>query len=848
MKKIISAVLSLAICLTVFYAPISVKAAKAAEADEYAGILDDFGYNSVKISNGSQVSRIEFIKILSVFLGYTSDYAIDSDPFDDLHYYEDGAREAAYLKGMGIIRGSDDNRFNGNEPITVTEAYIFAERALGYLYVSTDKIGMANPIALASNIALDKGVKTGGTAFVSSTNAKRLIYNMMTAESMKVVSVQGNDVEYGESGRTLFEIYFNIIPIEGTVTRNTMTDINSVTGTLDDFKAEINGNLYDDNERKSLSFIGKKVKAFVNTDDELLYIFEYRNKVVSLTEEDEPQYDDFKISYTNEKGKKNSCVLSRSYSYIYNGVTKTFDKNDFNYDCGTVTLIDNNGDNIYDVLKVDKYNYLVSDAVSVKDNAIFDYERKTVINLSGEAYTSLQMFDGTSYTPCMITDIEDGMLIQYTESDDKLFYTVIVSKNAVRGTLQSISGEYITVDGVKHKTADGFIKRYKDTLSVGSRYKFYLNDRSLIVMLETDLSDSTYNWGYLINFKQTADSLDNELKCKILQSDGTIGVFNLAEKVTTDGSRLKKDAAKAVLLKEGGVKRQLLRFKLNGNREITGIDTSVSDSSLWFSNNLNDDNRNIKFYNRESISYNPSCGFETHKYMLDSTTKVFMVPSTIGLSTEKAEYVDEDFKVIGTSWFQQISYTYDVHNVSNDGVAEAIVVYSDSDRTLREDSQYAVISEILNGLDDNGETRVQYAYWNDGDFRTAFLSDNLSNTFEPGDLVKFEIGSDGKIAATKTIFDRSTGAKASDTSVRFRTFLGNPLVLSGNILRMNVDGLSMFFDLSQTKYAVYNHDREIVKTGNKEDLMSVVGIDDTDSTRVAIIYFNFKVAGCVIYD
>lgn len=848
MKKIISAVLSLAICLTAFYAPISVKAAEKADTDGYVDILDDFGFNTVKISNSLQVSRIEFIKILSVFLGYTSDYTIDSDPFDDLHYYDDGAREAAYLKGLGIIRGSGDNRFNGNEPITLTEAYIFAERALGYLYVSTDEIGMANPMTLAFDIALDENIKTSDTAFVSSVNAKRIIYNMMTAESMNIVSVKGNDVKYGGSGKSLFEIYFNIVPIEGVVTKNTVTDINSVTGTLDDFKAEIGGSLYDDNERKSLSFIGKNVKAFVNTDDELLYIYEYRNKVISLTEEDEPQYNDFKISYTNEKGKKNSYALSKSYSYIFNGVTKTFDSDDFNFDCGTVTLIDNNDDNVYDILKVDKYNYVVSDAVSVKNSAIFDYERKTVINLSGDAYVSMQMFDGISYTPCTITDIEDGMLIQYTESEDKLFYTVIVSQNAIVGTLQSLSGEYITVDGVKYKTADGFTEKYKNTLTVGSRYRLYLNDRGLIVMLETDTSETSYNWGYLINFKQTASSMVKEFKCKILQSDGTIGIFDLADKVTVDGDRLKKDSAKGVLLKDNGVKRQLLRYKLNSNGEITGIDTSVSDTVLWFSDELNDENRNIKFYNRENISYNQSCGFETHKYMLDSATKVFLVPSTIGLSSEKAEYDDEDFKVIGTSWFQQIAYTYDVYNVSNNGVAEAIVVYSDSDRTLREDSQYAVISEVSKGLDDDGETRTQYTYWNDGDFKTAFLSDDLSYTFEPGDLVKFEIGSDEKIAAAKTIFDQSTGTKASDTSVRFRTFLGNPLVLNGNILRMNVEGSYMFFDISQTKYVVYNHERKITKTGNKEDLMSVVGIDDTDSTRVAIIYFNYKVVGCVIYD
>ena len=140
----------------------------------------------------------------------------------------------------------------------------------------------------------------------------------------------------------------------------------------------------------------------------------------------------------------------------------------------------------------------------------------------------------------------------------------------------------------------------------------------------------------------------------------------------------------------------------------------------------NDDNRNVKFYNRENVSYNPSCGFETHKYILDSTTKVFLVPSDIGLSTEKAGYDDEDFKVIGTSWFQQIAYKYDVYNISKNGIPEAIVVYSDIDRTLREDSQYAVISDVLSALDNDGETRKQYTYWNDGNFKTAFLSDNLS--------------------------------------------------------------------------------------------------------------------------
>lgn len=848
MKKIISTILSLAICFTVFYAPTSVKAAEIENNDEYVQILDDFGYNSVKIKNAAQLSRVEFIKTLSMFLGYTSDYAIDSDPFEDLHYYDDGAREAAYLKGLGVIKGAGDNRFNGNEPITMTEAYIFAERALGYLYVSADRIGLGNPITLAANIGLDDGIKSNDSVLVTSATAKLLIYNMMTAECLQIVSIQGSEVQYQSSGKTLFEIYYKVVPVEGIVTRNTITDINSLTGTLDDFKAEIDGYLYDDPDRKSLDFIGENVKAFVNTDNELLYIYEYNNKIISLTEEDKPEYDDFKISYMTEKGKTLSYNLSKSYSYIYNGVTKAFDKNDFNYACGTVTLIDNDRDNVYDVLKVDKYNYLISNASSVKDNAIFDYERKSVINSSGEAYVMLQAFDGNDYTPCVVTDIDNGMLIQYTESEDKLFYNIIVSKNTISGTLQELSDEYMTVNEIKYKPADGFVEKNKNVLAVGTQYKFYLNNRNLIVDFETNLSYGAYAWGYLINISQKSSSMNDEFKCKILQSDGTINIFDLADKVTLDGERLKKDIAKDALLKDIGVKRQLLRFKLNSTNQIAGIDTAVSDTSLWFSGELNDDNRNVKFYNRENVSYNPSCGFETHKYILDSTTKVFLVPSDIGLSTEKAGYDDEDFKVVGTSWFQQIAYNYDVYNISKNGIPEAIVVYSDIDRTLREDSQYAVISDVLSALDNDGETRKQYTYWNDGNFKTAFLSDNLSNVYEPGDLVKFEIGSDGKIAAAKMIYDQSKEAKASDTSVRFRTFLGNPLVLNENTLRMNVDGSFMFFDLSQANYVVYNNSRQIVKTGNKEDLMNIVGLDDTDKVRVAIIYFNYKVTGCIIYD
>lgn len=848
MKKIISTILSLAICFTVFYAPISVKAAEIENNDEYVQILDDFGYNNVKVKDAAQLSRVEFIKTLSMFLGYTSDYAIDSDPFDDLHYYDDGAREAAYLKGLGVIKGAGDNRFNGNEPITMTEAYIFAERALGYLYVSADRIGLGNPITLAANIGLDDGIKSNDSVLVTSATAKRLIYNMMTADCLQIVSIQDSEVQYQSSGKTLFEIYYKVVPVEGIVTRNTITDINSLTGTLDDFKTEIDGYLYDDPDRRSLDFIGENVKAFVNTDNELLYIYEYNNKIISLTEEDKPEYDDFKISYMTENGKKRSYNLSKSYSYIYNGVTKAFDKNDFNYACGTVTLIDNDRDNVYDVLKVDKYNYLISNASSVKDNAIFDYERKSVINSSGEAYVMLQAFDGNDYTPCVITDIDNGMLIQYTESEDKLFYNIIVSKNTVSGTLQELSDEYMTVNEIKYKPADGFVEKNKNVLAVGTQYKFYLNNRNLIVDFETNLSYGAYDWGYLINISQKSSSMNDEFKCKILQSDGTINIFDLADKVILDGERLKKDIAKDALLKDIGVKRQLLRFKLNSTNQIAGIDTAVSDTSLWFSGELNDDNRNVKFYNRENVSYNPSCGFETHKYILDSTTKVFLVPSDIGLSTEKAGYDDEDFKVIGTSWFQQIAYKYDVYNISKNGIPEAIVVYSDIDRTLREDSQYAVISDVLSALDNDGETRKQYTYWNDGNFKTAFLSDNLSNEYEPGDLVKFELGSDGKIAAAKLIYDQSAETKASDTSVRFRTFLGNPLVLNENTLRMNIDGSFMFFDLSQANYVVYNNSRQIVKTGNKEDLMNIVGLDDTDKVRVAIIYFNYKVTGCIIYD
>lgn len=295
--------------------------------------------------------------------------------------------------------------------------------------------------------------------------------------------------------------------------------------------------------------------------------------------------------------KKNDKVLiidaediisyaSKKYTYELNGKTKTASFNAdayviYNYrpaseytdammkpTSGTVMLNDSDGDGKYDVVNVVSYRYLAVSNIDKIVKRIYDKnDTSNVIEYDDD--TVFKRMDGTLAS---VDDIAKGNIVSVTECAD--FRTITISDDSISGTVKAV----IERDGTWVQINDNEIKfdsSFQDAMpKAGDNVTVYLNHKSQIVFFETETEKCSF--GYITKVWEGEDDDRVYIKCYDVQAEDIV-TYKLAQKVKLDGIQYKKNSAILnVLTNSGKTIYQLMAFRINGEKEISYLDTSYN--------------------------------------------------------------------------------------------------------------------------------------------------------------------------------------------------------------------------------------------------------------------------------
>lgn len=482
-----------------------------------------------------------------------------------------------YIKAaavMGLI--SEAEAFRPNDNIELSEALKILVSLLGYAPLAEVKGGYPlGYTAAAFSVGVSKGIDKSGI-YVTPNTLARLLINTLTADDADYASFYRDSFEVGvNTGISLMERSFDVFKGKGIVDADFCTTLLAESN-LDCGQVRINGAVYEAAKSGADSLLGNYVEYYYIYDKET----EKSEIIFAVPSEPENRSifidtDNVNVSgctaesfsyYVN--GNLRTARISVSASYILNNVLSARGEINFGADTGSVELIDNNGDGLYDVVKVLNYDTMVISGVSEYSKTITGKNGKAVDLGKEEDYNYIEK-QGADIS---FDELQIGDVVSYYESNigDCYVRRLYVSSEIVNGQIERIFNDYVVIDGAEYK----YISEVKNDLKMGVALNYYIDYFGKIV--DVDNIDDEYVYGFLKGIEN-----DGIHPClvRIFTENNRFVTLELRNKVKNNGTLKTADEFYGEITPDY---QQLVRYKVNGNAEVIEIDTAT-DTERWSS-------------------------------------------------------------------------------------------------------------------------------------------------------------------------------------------------------------------------------------------------------------------------
>lgn len=801
----ITMLLSVAVSAGTLYPDVD-DAASYAEAVTTLNALDIMiGDENGKFNPDASITRAEAAAIVTrmkALSGAAS--AAGGTKFTDVAADHWAAGYVNLAEQSGIINGYGDGTFGPSDAVTYEQIIKMIVAALGRSPEAETKGGYPSGyLIVASQERITNGVTVTPGAPAPRAAVARLAFNALEVKTMEQVTFKVGEEEYQVVNKTLLKDYLKVVKFEGIVdgTYLTAATIDTEDNKISLDVTKVNGyavtttegaayytDLYPaeglaEGDTDAASLIGKSVSAYAKEDEEtnemvLIGIAEKsgRNKELVLDESQIETYEANLIEYfqnpSDSKKTKAEIADADEIIWIYNngydveaGLVHEFleDVVEGEDVFGTVTLIDYDNDEIYEVIKLMQAtgNYVVGEvnatAKSLDDregnNIPIDVEDENIVTVLYNAEGAVIDF----------ADIAADNVITLYENANGLV-AAYVSDVVVTGTVKeenSLTGVY-TIDSADYKIAYvGGVA--EETLNVGEEGKFYVNVEGKIVDKVATASVGTY--AYLFKALSTSNINGESIEMKFLTSEGAWETKTLAAKVSVkigaaDATAVTiataaDDAFAPLMVKSGDdfvatsdANARVFQFATNsagqinklfipsgatGNEEVISLDKSTS---------------------AEAKEYNAGKNKVGTIYLNDETT-VFSVPTV-------ASEDEDDYTVTKVSalFVDGSSYKIDAYDIANN--IPSLVVAYDASADILQGTKLLVITKISD-INNAANVAVKKVYgYQEGAEVSGVTSEELSvvdragnpTTLAVGDVAIFSLNGDGEIDKVQVLMSR----------------------------------------------------------------------------------------------
>ncbi len=773
MKKGIALLLSLILILGSLPAWAAVQSFEADTADREAaetllglGLIDSA---TEEESEKGVITRGEMASILLQMMGQSSADNSYEGIFIDVPETHSYRRAIEYAYHLGLIQGKATDIFAPEAPVTYEELATMLVKALGFQTLAEAKGGYPNGyLNLAQRYGILDGVHAESGEILRCRAGWRMIFNALESECFQADTVTGDKISGTLSDETLLTSAMEIGHYRGIVEAN---DISYLSGTdgLADNMVQINGVQYNEGESGASAMLGYYVDYYVDlsiggTAPTILYArINRQNVILSVDVEDLMIYDSAYGKYTlvyDNNGRKTQKISAYA-DFLYNGVYRPYSAEALKPTNGTITLIDNNNDGKAEVVSVTEYKTIVVKSAAKDSSTVFDRYDGTAVSLDATRGNKVTILRGGNVE--RFTAIKEWSVLSIAESGnttgDKSI-TVWHSRDSISGTLEARDDRYITLNGQQYEMTTE-LKRRLSGVSAGVSGTWYLDAFGKLAALdETDGYSGSMDYAYVIALS-AGSGLDTKAQLKLLETGGSIGIFDVAEKVSIDGAKAATTSGRALeaILESsgGGSVQQLIRCGMNRDEKITRIDTILSGSG-------GDGDLLSRDYKPDPSAANKprysqySWGFGTDKQdiMINAETKIFRVPT--GSETEDKYFGSGTL----TSFAHQSSYDIEGYDLSATRVCGALVYKQNPKPSLVSAPTTAFVESVGTGLSAEGEIKTSLRLWYNGKVDSYLIeNDDLledeayvpGKRIESGDVIIFSQNSDGEITAIQKFFN-----------------------------------------------------------------------------------------------
>lgn len=700
-------------------------------------------------ADDTELTRGMLAEIAAKMINMGNETIGDEDiPFSDVHPLSENASSIMVVYRMGIMTG-ENGEFRPSEAATLHETVKVMACVAGYGEYAASRGGYpAGYIEAAQSAGILKGISLSAADTLSVNDAAALADNTLHTDIMRQVTF-GNSSEYKtEKNYTVLKHYFDISNIKGLVEANEYTAVYSESVKSKSGSVIIDGTEYDTGVSDVAAYLGCWVEAYVHHDksnDEYTVVYvsvpENKNNVKTVEADDIDnvncgQY----ITYT-ENDKTERLKINATTNVIYNGMFYNKAHNTENDilmpESGSLTLFDSNYDDVYDIIMVESYEYVIAEGINKTDGIIID--RYGTNHIIAEAGSGVEVTVYRGRTLSSYDTVKAGELLEVKRSADNMLVYINIPGVVISGTVTAEGEESIEIDGTEYAILDTIIG---DSFTVGTEGDFYLNTKGYIAAVETEIRQTGYGYGLLIDAK-LSDGVGGTPEMKIFTQNNEMCIFEAELKIVyNEKSGQETEGIIDSLTEEGEFKRRLVSYKLNGSGKVSALTVIDKATVPEETENYDVGGLNLRYKNTGTLgmaqaSITDECVF-------------FIVPPEDS-DDESYEAGSRD-KLAHDKMYT--AYMYDTDDYLTPGVIliydTSIWVDTDNDVILIEKIRPAIVDdETVMQIVGGSNAAVTDKYWYDPE-------DTTIPKMESGDIVQITAASDNKVRSVRMLKNAST--------------------------------------------------------------------------------------------
>ena len=728
---------------------------------------------------------------------------------------------AAYR--LGYISGEADGYFYPQDTITAAAAVKLAIGVLGYgVYAEQNGGFPAGYLKIANRLDLLDGLDVNPETSLTWAHAMVLLDNVSMADLMQIVRIGATVEMQTIPGETLLSERFSIYQTEAVIDANEYSHLLAPDSDLAPGTVSAGGTIFRAGNTGAADYLGMDMEIYYRADDgmmpELLYVRpSMDNRTLELNSEDVMSMEQTTLTYEDAEARQKDARLSTSVVLIWNGKMAERTQEKVMPDCGTVTLISNNGDQVYDVISVMSYTSYVVSGVSVEIGSVSTKQGRSLeLDYNDSSYDLVIKMDDQIVG---LDSIQAEQVISYAESEavGTVLKTVLISTKTITGTVEEVNSteRQVVLNGSTYR----FDPELDDSLTPGKDGTFYLDVFDHLVYIDGTL-DIVY--GYLNGIDVGIFGI---VQCRIFTENNRWVTLQMNSRVRCNGQSVTASEAVNQLGKKENY-RQLIRYLVDAKGRITRVDTaeSITMGTAADKQAIADDT--FRMTASGTMPYRTTTNSFNGVVTVEGDAKFFIINGT-----------DEDDITLGGRELLQQDQNYDFEAYDTDMYrASKVFVVKNYTKPLNTGNSIAsmlLVKGIGTSLNANMEPRdAVFGYYKGMEVALPVNLDENSSIksvleLNPGDLIQFNVNDEEELNTIVRRYSAGTEFSISPSSVYHSQSFVTAEVLAVNVagsrlvLQYAADGSAAVYSISglSTVY-IYETDTETFINGTVADIMT----------------------------